>query len=127
MEIVLVSLLLISIAANVILIKYSQQITKKLWFISKNIGDLMIESEFFQKHLEIVYEQETYYGDETLAYLLRHAKSFGDEIEKFEEIYSIVDGELEIVADLEEGILDDHDYNAQAHDPEEEEAQTFEE
>lgn len=66
-----------------------------------------MEASFFKKHLEVVYGLETYYGDETLEQLLTHVGGFIEQIEKFENIYSIVDGELEIVEFIKEEEGDD--------------------
>lgn len=49
----------------------------------------------FAKHLQSVYELETFYGDQTLQGLLEHAVSFNEQLETFEWIYNITTEEKE--------------------------------
>jgi len=130
MEIILGTIAVISLAANYILFKYSKELTQKMWFISKNLGDLLIETQYFHEHLDMVHGLETFYGDETLEHLLKHVESYTEHVEKFESIYSIVDEELEIVADFEERTItndNDNEHDYERTDSEEETQEAFEE
>ena len=49
----------------------------------------------YAKHLNEVYELETFYGDQTLHSLLEHAVSFNEHIETFEHIYHLIEEEIE--------------------------------
>ena len=49
----------------------------------------------FAKHLQSVYELETFYGDQTLQALLGHAVSFNEQLETFEWIYTLTAEEQE--------------------------------
>tara|TARA_Y100000310_G_scaffold25885_1_gene24749 strand:- start:26993 stop:27355 length:363 start_codon:yes stop_codon:yes gene_type:complete len=108
---ILLATSLILLSALCVVIWYVKQVMKKLWFVSRNIGDLLIETRYFKEHLSMVYGLESYYGDETLEHLLTHVGGFLEQIEKFEEVYSIVDGELEImeIIESEEGLVDEED------------------
>jgi len=90
--------------AMIIAVWYSKQVTRRLWFISNNLGNLLIETGYIKDHLAMVYGLDTYYGDETLEHLLSHIGGYLEIVERFEEIYSIVDGQLEITATEEEFI-----------------------
>ena len=52
----------------------------------------MIES--FAAHSKEVYEMEMFYGDQTLQSLMDHAKSFNEQLETFEYIYSLTEEEI---------------------------------
>ena len=84
-----VFLSLLSIAANVTLLWYNREAVKKIVFFSDNIGDMMGYFKEFLTHLESLYEMEVFYGDETIKGLIDHTKFMVDEINNFEEIYSL--------------------------------------
>ena len=46
---------------------------------------------YFENHLETIYEMETYYGDETLYAILRHAKAMADFLSGFTDIYELAE------------------------------------
>ena len=47
--------------------------------------------ENFENHLGALYEMETFYGDETLHSVLRHAKGITEFLSEFEDIYELSD------------------------------------
>ena len=53
----------------------------------------MIDS--FATHSKEVYEMEMFYGDQTLESLMNHARSFSDQLETFEYIYSLTEEEID--------------------------------
>ena len=52
----------------------------------QEMEDKMVE---FSKHLDNVYEMEMFYGDETLAQLIRHSKEVVDSVNKFRNLFEI--------------------------------------
>ena len=52
----------------------------------QEMEDRMVE---FSKHLENVYEMEMFYGDETLAQLIRHSKEVVEGINQFRNLFEI--------------------------------------
>ena len=46
---------------------------------------LLQELQVYSRHVESVYELETFYGDETLGHLLSHTKEITEFIEKYAE------------------------------------------
>jgi len=81
-------LLIISVAANALLIWYIKKMLNELLFSSDNILQLQLSLADFAKHLEGIYEQETYYGDPTIESILQHAKEIVKELNEFQDIYS---------------------------------------
>mgnify|MGYP003113263813 FL=1 len=84
----LVSLVL-SLLINGFLFWYLRSLLKKFLFISQNLGDLVEVVENYYEHLKHVNNMETYNGDETIEYLLRHTQSLIDVMEDYRDVYDI--------------------------------------
>ncbi len=91
LEIILSAVLFLSVLLNVGLIVYVRAAIIRLLSVSEELGDLQQMTNAFAQHLKIVYELETFYGDETLNSLLHHAVSFNEYLETFEYIYSLTE------------------------------------
>ena len=96
------ALALFSIILNVGLIWYTRQALRRLVFVSGNMLDLRTMIEGFESHLEKVYSLENYYGDETLGFLLEHAKDLSQQLEDYRDIYTLVETDDEIVEEGED-------------------------
>ena len=94
-DIILITTLIISLSVNVFLFMYTRAILARLLFISEELGDLQDMVDGFAKHLQSVYELESFYGDQTLQTLLEHAVSFNEQLETFEYIYSLTEEETD--------------------------------
>ena len=81
--------LLISLAANIGLVWYLRKLLTKFLFISQNLGDLVEVVENYYNHLKHVNNMETYNGDETIEYLLRHTQGLIDLMEDYRDVYDI--------------------------------------
>ena len=90
-DIILITTLIISLSVNVFLFMYTRAILARLLFISEELGDLQDMVDGFAKHLQSVYELESFYGDQTLQTLLEHAVSFNEQLETFEWVYTLTD------------------------------------
>ena len=90
----------ISVAVNVLLLWYVRELLKRFSFFSANIEvfDELITN--YEKHLNAVYELETFYGDSTIEGLLRHTKDFRDDILVYKEMFSVQEDQ---VVDVTEG------------------------
>jgi len=88
---ILVSIILLSISANIMLIWYIKRLFQKIFFISDNIGDLLSNLEGFATHLEKIHSLETYYGDETLQGLIRHSRNIVEYIEGYKDVYNFTE------------------------------------
>ena len=93
LEIILLATTTVSVLINVFLFTYIRSILARLLFVSEELGDLQDMIDGFAKHLQAVYELETFYGDQTLQNLLEHAVSFNEQLETFEYIYSLTTAE----------------------------------
>jgi hypothetical protein len=93
LEIILAVSLTLSILINVGFFLYVRATLSRLIMISEELGDLQDMINSFLVHVQSVYEMETFYGDQTLQYLLEHAKAFSAQMDSFEYIYSLTDEE----------------------------------
>ena len=101
--------LVLSLIANVFFIWYTRRILTKLLYVSGTLQDLRDMIGVFQKHLETLYAMETFYGDQTLQFLLQHAKDLAEQLKDYEEIYllSVEPPEEEDEYDATEGDIAD--------------------
>ena len=95
--------LTISILTNIGLIWYAKIIIHKFVFISDNIDDMFYSLDSYSKHLEALYELETYYGDESLESLIQHSRGVVMEVKNFKDIYSLEEEEQEKQEEDEDG------------------------
>ena len=95
LEIILLAVSTLSILINVVLFTYTRGVLSRLLFLSEELGDLQDMTDGFAKHLQSVYELETFYGDQPLQALLGHAVSFNEQLETFEWIYTLTAEEQE--------------------------------
>ena len=94
--IAMILLLVLSVGINIFLMVYLRWILKKMAFLSENIGDLLSSIGGFSKHLEGIYELETFYGDTTLKNLIQHSKNVVKDIELYKEIYTLFQEEDDV-------------------------------
>ncbi len=106
LEIILSVSLTLSVLVNVGFFVYVRAAISRLVLVSEELGDLQDMINSFLQHLQSVYEMETFYGDQTLQYLLEHAKAFSDQMDSFEYIYSLTDEEQQVLT--EEATEDDN-------------------
>lgn len=85
----------VSILLNCFLIWYIKGILTSLLFISENQQELSNTLASFSKHLNTIYELETFYGDESLAALIEHMKSVTEAVKEYESIYTLIEEEEE--------------------------------
>ena len=85
----LILALVFSALVNVFLIWYARNASSRLTVVASNIDEIMTALSNFENHLETIYEMETYYGDETLYAILRHAKAMADFFSGFKDIYEL--------------------------------------
>ena len=81
--------LVVSLLVNGFLFWYLRNLLKKFLFISQNLGDLVEVVDNYYNHLKHVNNMETYNGDETIEYLLRHTQSLIDIMEDYRDVYDI--------------------------------------
>ena len=93
LEIILSSILTLSVIFNIGVFIYARAAIVRLLWIAEEIGDLQDMISSFSDHIEGVYETEMFYGDETLRGLVEHARSFDEQLETFEYVYSLIEKE----------------------------------
>jgi len=74
-EILLGILLACSIGANVVLFRLAMWQSRDLTTISDNLGDLVEILNNYREHLKRVYSLDSFYGDETLKFLMEHTNA----------------------------------------------------
>tara|TARA_Y100000296_G_scaffold86109_1_gene124668 strand:- start:34 stop:381 length:348 start_codon:yes stop_codon:yes gene_type:complete len=102
LEIILGIVAAVSIVFNIGLILYVKGAIVRLLSISEELGDFQAMVDAFADHLKTVYELEMFYGDQTLENLLQHARSFNEQLDTFEYIYSLTEEENQLNDDTEE-------------------------
>ena len=118
----LIVVLSLSLAANAVFLWYLRNLLKKFLFISQNLVDLVEVVENYYKHLEHVNNMETYNGDETIAYLLRHTQSLMDIMEDYRDVYDI-----SVPQEEEQEILENERQNANPQETSQEQIEVSEE
>tara|TARA_Y100000296_G_scaffold86701_1_gene127415 strand:+ start:926 stop:1267 length:342 start_codon:yes stop_codon:yes gene_type:complete len=104
---IVVSIVLaISLILNIFLVWYLRKVLEKLMFVSDNIGGLMDVVKYYKEHVEGISELEVYCGDETIEALVNYTKAMHEELEEFEQIYSLTDQE-DTDQTEEEGVYDE--------------------
>jgi len=114
LEMILIAVSTLSLLGNLFLFTYTRGILARLLFVSDELGDLQDMVDGFAKHLQSVYDLETFYGDQTLQALLEHAVSFNEQLETFEWVYSLTTDNSE-----EQTTNDDRETTYEEETPEE--------
>ena len=81
--------LALSVALNLFVIWYCIRLLRELIQVSDTLEELFSDVSNFSKHLEGVYELETFYGDQTLENLLSHARALIKEFDRYEVLFSL--------------------------------------
>lgn len=76
-----VAMFVASIWANVFLLR-------KLLYFNENFQQMQNSIDDFNKHLEIIYEMPTFYGDESLQQLITHSRELKQDLVDFQNRYS---------------------------------------
>ena len=87
LEIILSAILTLSLL-------YARTAIVRIVSVSEELSDLQQMADSFAYHLKVVYELDSFYGDETLRGLLDHAISFNEQMDTFEYIISLTEDSL---------------------------------
>ena len=93
LEIILSAVTTLSVVLSICVFIYARSAISRLLYVSNELGDLKSMIDSFASHTESVYQMEMFYGDQTLEDLMNHAQSFNEQLETFEFIYSLTDGD----------------------------------
>ena len=115
LEIWLIVTLAIALVLIAFLVWDLRKLLKKFLFISQNIGDLVTVIENYYNHLKQVNNMDTYHGDETIQYLVKHTTSLIEILEDYRDVYDITVP----LEDLQEDQIDDNTTDKAEEAPEE--------
>ena len=93
-----VVLILISIASAPtagVMIWYVRKLLTKMTLLTELQKETIGEIEEFSEHLNVVYQMETFYGDETLRALLEHTGNLSDSLQDKVASVSFIEDILE--------------------------------
>ena len=91
-SIILISLL---VTTNIILVWYVKRLLNIINDTSEGIKDMKEAIAAFSEHLQIVYKQETYYGEPTIERLIKHSKILVQEMEQFIKVFLVSNPQIE--------------------------------
>lgn len=86
----LVISLIVSLALNILFGWYIITMFKKYMPWSEDIEDLFGRLDEYHRHIKLVSDMETFYGDEILLNLLRHSHDVKNEVARFRDAYSLL-------------------------------------
>ena len=89
LEIILLCVSIVSVLINLGVFAYARSAISQLLLVSEELGDLKSMIDSFATHSREVYEMEM------LESLMNHARSFSDQLETFEYIYSLTEEEID--------------------------------
>jgi Sec-independent protein translocase protein TatA len=90
--IILITLL---ITINIILVWYVKRLLNIINDTTEGIKDMKEAINAFSEHLQIVYKQETYYGEPTIERLIKHSKILVQEMEQFIKVFLASDPQIQ--------------------------------
>jgi len=85
----------LSIVINLFLVWYGYLLIRKVLYVSSNTTEILIAVDRYKKHINGVYELETFYGDETLKSLLDHTGELSTFLSECENAYGLTESEYE--------------------------------
>jgi len=86
-------ILIVSLLANVILLPYSIKCARRLLTVASNLNSLQEKFTIFRAHVDVLHESEMFYGDKSLEALMNHSKDILEDIDQYEDIYTLIDEE----------------------------------
>ena len=88
-------LLILSLITNAFLVWYLYRFFIRYSDLVSLVEDLQFKIFYFSKHLESLYELETYYGEPTVQKLIEHSKVLLSSFDEFNDDYVSFEGEEE--------------------------------
>ena len=107
----LVVIAALSVPLNVLLIWYLSKVLAKLLYTADNLGDLYLVFRVYEKFVNDLYEMDMFYGEPILEELIGKTKIVREELERFEEIYTLT---TDVEGLNEEGLMDEYSYQEEA-------------
>ena len=83
----LIGFLTASAFLNALLIWYIVQLLKRYLTFQDRLDSFVDKVDEYKGHVDLVYNLETFYGDETLGNLLKHSKNLVEDCSDFKLLY----------------------------------------
>jgi Sec-independent protein translocase protein TatA len=90
--IILITLL---ITTNIMLIWYIKKLLNIINDTTEGIKDMKEAINAFSQHLQMIYKQETFYGEPVIERLIRHSKILVQEMEQFIKVFLVSNPQIE--------------------------------
>ena len=90
-----IMLIALLITTNIILVWYIKRLLNIISDTTEGIKDMKEAITAFSEHLQIVYKQETYYGEPTIERLIKHSKILVQEMEQFIKIFLVSNPQIQ--------------------------------
>ena len=94
-------ILTVSITINCVLVWYIIQLIKRFMSFQEALDNFVDRLEEYEGHIDVISNLEKFYGDESLASLLKHSKDILDDCKQFKSVILPVEEELEESDDKE--------------------------
>ena len=95
-------LLLASVSVNLLLGWYIIKLVNEMTDVSDDLVKFYDQLSIYTDHVAIIYELETFYGDETLKNLLRHSKDIVKEMKVFRGVINATEEDYDFLDELEQ-------------------------
>lgn len=83
------------VSTNILFVWYIRRLWNIIEDTKEGIKDMKEAISAFSEHLQVVYKQETYYGEPTIERLIKHSKVLIQEMDQFIKVF-LVANETEI-------------------------------
>ena len=94
-DVALILISLASVATAGVMVWYVRKLLVKMTLLTELQKETINEIEEFAEHLNVVYQMETFYGDETLRALLEHTGNLSDSLQDKVASVSFIEDMLE--------------------------------
>ena len=77
-------LFFLSVVLNVFLVWYVTKLLRRFLVFQDDLDEFSLKLEEYHGHIDIIYNLERFYGDETLKNLLVHSRGVAEECKQFQ-------------------------------------------
>ena len=100
------------------LVWYSRKMVIDLSDLSQEVEEVIADLDVYHKHVERIYNLETFYGDETLRALLEHSKVVSERVKDFTTLFSQLEDE-EVIEGQEDETNEENEERQEGEIPKE--------
>ena len=77
------------ISTNILFVWYIRRLWNIIEDTKEGIKDMKEAISAFSEHLQVIYKQDTYYGEPTIERLIKHSKVLIQEMEQFIKVFLV--------------------------------------